>query len=159
MNKEEKLKEYKRNWDLANKDKLQQYSLTQKEKGNKDYKAEYYAANKEMFKEIQYKSNKKHKEKRKQYLKDYYLKNKEKMYEQARIYYLKKKIEGLEEIIDEYPCRLNYHIRDIVYMLEKIKNKDYIFTHPCDFSEDDDETRLRKINYFNNLMEEYVKNK
>jgi len=79
MKTKEESRKQNKEWRDANPDKMEQYMQTQKEAGNKGYNKEYYAANVEAFKQRQYKSNAKHKEKRQAYYKAYYIKNKEKL--------------------------------------------------------------------------------
>ena len=96
MTSEEK-RDYNQNWRDNNRDKMKQYYLNQKEKAHEKgetlYNAEYYAKNVEEIKQRQYKSNDKHKEKRKAYHKEYYAKNKEKLLAYMKEYNEQKKIE------------------------------------------------------------------
>jgi len=84
---------YNKEWRKNNPGKTKEYYLNKKKKGLTGYDPDYYAANVEEFKERQYKSNEKHKEKRKAYLKEYYQKNREKMLNYMKDYNEQKKIE------------------------------------------------------------------
>lgn len=106
MNKEQR-REYNKKWKAANPEKIKAYRATQKAKGNCNYNAKYYAANKEAFRDRQYKSNEKNKEKHDAYMKAYYAKNKAKINAASKAYYMKKKIEELEQKIIDYPSLTN----------------------------------------------------
>lgn len=86
----EEISEKQRVWRENNPEKVALYAQNKKEKGGDKYNPDYYAKNKEAFKERQYKSNEKHIEKRKAYLKAYYEENKEKLKAQATAYIKKK---------------------------------------------------------------------
>jgi len=93
--------EYNKQWLLFNPGKKKEYYENRKKAGLTDYDPEYYAENKEMFRDTQYRSNEKHKEKRKAYLQEYYQKNKEYMKVQQKQYNDQKRIEEAEKKLQE----------------------------------------------------------
>lgn len=125
MNKKTRYEYYKK-WRNDNPGKTHEYYMNRKEKGETGYDAEYYAANKEDFKQRQYKSNEKNKEKRKAYSKAYYLKNREKMLAQAKAYQKLKKYEcELSDIIPNQIIKNGEEIYDEeTKTFKKIKKDD-----------------------------------
>jgi hypothetical protein len=123
MSKEERV-EYNKQWRMMHPEKSVEYYENRKERGQTGYDPEYYAANIEEFKQRQYKSNEKHKEKRTAYLKEYYQKNKEKMILQQKIRNWNKDIEELEQKIIDYPAETNFYKAEIIRIKKQIKENE-----------------------------------
>ena len=85
-------KKYMAEWKANNPDKVKEYNENKKAKGGNKYNADYYAKNKEMYRDNQYRWFEKNKEKWNNYQKEYYAKNKEKIRQQQKDYQDLKKI-------------------------------------------------------------------